>query len=188
MLIVIDGLDASGKSAQALQLSMFLARKGKTVCLRSHPSGDNFFGLRTKQFLHSSGKSAHFASAFFYMMDVVRSILLYTWQKYDYLIFVRYLMGTAYLPSPLHGIAYRFFALVVPKPNAMFFLDIPPDEARRRIVQARKDHEIFEHITELRKVREKVLSLALIGNWTVIRANRPMAEIGRDIQGSLGIS
>ena len=185
---MIDGLDASGKSTQALQLSAFLSRRGKTVCVRSHPSGDNFFGLKTKQFLYCSGKSAHFASAFFYMADVIRSILLYTWQKYDYLIFVRYLMGTAYLPSPLHTIAYRFFALVVPKPEAMVFLDIPPDEARRRVIDGRKDHEVFEQINELRKVRAKGLSLALIDNWTIVRADRSIAEVGIHLLRILGIS
>jgi dTMP kinase len=179
-------LDASGKSTQALQLSAFLLRRGKTVCLRSHPSGDNLFGLKTKQFLYCSGKSAHFASAFFYMADVIRSILLYSWQKYDYLIFVRYLIGTAYLPSPLHSIAYRFFALVVPKPEAMFFLDLTPDEARKRIVDARKDHEVFEQIYELKKVRAKGLSLAIIDNWTIIRADRPIAEVGIDLRRILG--
>ena len=181
-------MDASGKSTQALQLSTFLTRKGKTVCLRSHPAGDNFFGLRAKRFLYCSGKSAHFASAFFYMMDVIRSVLLYTWQKYDYLIFVRYLMGTAYLPSPLHNVAYRFFAIVVPKPRTMFFLDIPPDEAHRRIVQTRKNHEIFEHINELKKVRAKGLFLALVGNWTIIRANKSAAEVEHDIRNCLDIS
>lgn len=121
-------------------------------------------------------------------MDVIRSILLYTWQRYDYLIFVRYLMGTAYLPSPLHSITYRFFALVVPTPKAMFFLDIPPTEARRRIVQARKSTEVFEQIPELKKVRAKGLSLAAMGKWTIIRANRPVAEVGIDIQRTLGLS
>ena len=180
-------MDASGKSTQALQLSTFLSRKGKTVCVRSHPSSDNFFGLKTKQFLYCSGKSAHFASAFFYMADVIRSILLYSWRKYDYLIFVRYLMGTAYLPSPLHSIAYRFFALVVPKPGAMLFLDIPPDEARRRIVGARKNHEVFEQINELKKVRAKGLFLALIDKWVIIRADRPIAEVGIDLRRILGV-
>ena len=181
-------MDASGKSTQALQLSTFLFKKRKTVCLRSHPSDDNFFGLKTKQFLYCNGKSAHFASAFFYMADVMRSILLYIWQKYDYLIFVRYLMGAAYLPSPLHSIAYRFFALVVPKPDAMFFLDILPDEAHRRIVDARKDHEVFEQITELKKVRAKGLSLALTDNWTIIRADRPIAEVAIDLRRILAVS
>ncbi len=103
------------------------------------------------------------------------------------MIFVRYLMGTAYLPSPLHSIAYRFFALVVPKPKAKFFLDIPPDEARRRVVRARKNHEVFEQILELKRVRAKGLFLAFIGNWTVVKANKSIVEVGREIHRSLGV-
>jgi dTMP kinase len=186
--IVIDGLDASGKSTQALQLFRFFTAKGKTVCLRFHPSGDNFFGVKAKQFLCSKGKSAHFASALFYMADVIRSILLYTWQRYDYVIFVRYLMGTAYLPSPLHRIAYHFFDLFVPKSNAMFFLDTTPNEAYRRIRRTRKNQEMFEGINELRKVRVKGLLLALAGKWTIIDANRSIEEVGMEIRKLLGVS
>ncbi len=181
-------MDASGKSTQAFHLSTCLVRRGKTVCLRSHPSNDNFFGLKTQQFLYCSGKSAHFVSAFFYMLDVIRSILIYTWQKYDYLIFVRYLMGTAYLPFPLYNISYRFFALVVPKPDFMFFLDIPPVEAYGRIVKSRKSQEVFESISELERVRAKALYLAASGNWTLIRANRSVAEVGMDILQSISMS
>ncbi len=122
------------------------------------------------------------------MVDVIRSIFLYTWQKYDYVIFVRYLMGTAYLPSPLHRIAYHFFALLVPKPDNMFFLDTTPQEAYRRIRRARKDQEMFESINELRKVRVKGLSLALIGKWQIIDAGRSIEEVGVEIQKLLKVS
>lgn len=186
--IVIDGLDACGKSTQALQLFKFFTAKGQTVCLRFHPSGDNFFGVKAKQFLCSKGKSAHFASALFYMADVIRSILLYTWQKYDHVIFVRYLMGTAYLPPPLHRIIYHFFALFVPKSDTMFFLDIIPHEAYKRICRTRKNQEMFESINELRKVRVKGLSLALVGKWKIIDANRSTEEVEMEIRKLLGIS
>jgi len=122
------------------------------------------------------------------MVDVIRSIFLYTWQKYDYVIFVRYLMGTAYLPSPLHRIAYHFFALFVPKSDSMFFLDTTPQEAYRRIRLARKDQEMFESINELRKVRAKGLSLALIGKWQIIDADRSIEEVGVEIQRLLKVS
>lgn len=179
--IVIDGLDASGKDTQAYRLCKHLNAQGNRLCLRLHPSSDNFFGVKAKQFLYSKGKSAHFASALFYMFDVIRSILLFTRRKYDYVIFVRYLMGTAYLPSPLHKIAYHFFALIVPKSDAMFFLDISPEEAYRRI-RTRSDQERFEELPELRKVRGKALSLALIGKWTILDAGKPVDEVEKEIR------
>lgn len=153
VFIIIDGLDASGKNTQAIRLSDFLRNHGKTVFLRFHPSNDSFFGIKTKQFLYSTGKKAHFAAAFFFLIDVVRSILLYAWREYDHIIFVRYLMGTAYLPSPEYKIAYRFFAALVPTSRFMFFLDVRPEEASRRICLARRNLEMFENPSRLEQTR-----------------------------------
>jgi len=185
VFIVIDGLDASGKSTQALRLYNFLRNHGKTVFLRFHPSNDNFFGVKAKGFLYFKGKSAHFAAAFFYMLVVIRSILLYSWRRYDYMIFVRYLMGTAYLPSPLHRIAYHFFASIVPTSNLMFFLDVNPEEAYRRIQQTRNKREMFESLEELKRTRRKALSLASIDKWTIINANKPIKDVEKEIRKSL---
>jgi dTMP kinase len=182
VLIVIDGLDASGKSTQALRLEKSLRKHAKTVFLRIHPSDDNFFGTEARHFLYQRGKGAHFASAILYMFDVVRSIMLFSWQKYDFVIFVRYLMGTAYLPSPIHGIAYRFFTWIVPKSDYMFFLDVPSEEADKRIRQTRKQTEMFETLEELKKTRSKALTLAQIDKWTIIDAEQPASNVEKDIE------
>jgi dTMP kinase len=182
VFVVIDGLDGSGKSTQANALAKHFEQNQKTVCLRVHPSGDNFFGLKARLFLYSTGKSAHFASALFYMIDVIRSILLYSWRKYDYTIFVRYLMGTAYLPKPLHIVAYEFFKIVVPKSPYMFFLDVSPDEAYRRIQLNRDRQEMFENVEKLCKVRSKAVSLICFGDWKIINANKPTQEVTEKIQ------
>ncbi len=184
-LIIIDGLDASGKTTQALRLYNFLKKSGRTVFLRFHPSSDSFFGAKAKQFLYLRGKSPHFAAAFFYMVDVIRSILLYSWRNYDCIIFVRYLMGTAYLPKPLHRIAYHFFACIVPTSEFMFFLDVKPEEAYRRIQQTRKRKEMFESLKELEEVRFKALSLALMDRWIIIDANEPVEAIEKEIRKKL---
>lgn len=182
VFVVIDGLDASGKSTQASRLYNFLRSRGKTVFLRIHPSEDNFFGVKAKQFLYFRGKSAHFAAAYFYMLDVLRSVLLYSWLKYDFIIFVRYLMGTAYLPSPLHKIAYPFFASIVPTSDLMFFLDVTPEEAYRRIRESRERLEMFESLAELERVRRKSLHLALMYKWMIIDANRSVGDIEKEIR------
>jgi len=182
VFIVIDGLDASGKSTQAIALYKFFKSHGKTVFLRFHPSSDNFFGVKARQFLYLKGKSAHSAAALFYMFDVIRSILHYSWRKYDYIIFVRYLMGTAYLPSPLHRIAYHFFASIVPTSDLMFFLDVSPEEAYRRIQQERRRREMFESLEELKRIRHKALFLALIGKWAVIDGNKPVKDVEEEIR------
>jgi dTMP kinase len=185
VFIVIDGLDASGKSTQALELQKFIRDQGKTVLLRFHPSTDNAFGAKAKQFLFSKGKAAHFAAALFYMIDVIRSILLYSWRRYDFIIFVRYLMGTAYLPAPLDRIAYRFFAAVVPTSQYMFFLDVAPSEAERRLRETREKLEMFENIDELEQTRLKAFALASADKWTIVNANKPMRHVQEVIRESL---
>ena len=120
------------------------------------------------------------------MVDVIRSILLYSWRKEDYIVFVRYLMGTAYLPSPLHKIAYHFFALVVPKSELMFFLDVSPEKAASRIAQARDKKEMFEDLDALRKVRVKALALAQSDKWIIIDSNKPATVVAAKITKIIG--
>src|SRR4030067_2019114 len=114
ILIILDGLDASGKSTQAELLAMYLNKLHKTYLIRSHPNDDNWFGVKGREYLLLEGKKAHISASLFYLIDVIRSVLLYDWRRIDCIIFVRYLMGTAYLPSPLHKLAYLFFSKIVP--------------------------------------------------------------------------
>ena len=182
---MIDGLDASGKTTQAEILAKKFAKEQKTVCLRTHPSDDNFFGLQARRFLFAKGKNAHFASAVFYMFDVLRSVTLFSWRKFDHIIFVRYLMGTAYLPSPLHKIGYCFFSSILPKSENMFFLDVTPKEAHRRINENRINREIFEEINALKKIRMKALALIIIDQWKIISGDNPSEQVTRQIISSL---
>jgi len=154
----------------------------KKISMRVHPESDNWFGQKAHAFLFSKGRSAHFSSALFYMADVVRSILLYSWRKDDYIIFVRYLMGTAYLPSPLHSIGYNFFSAIVPKSNKMFFLDINPKVAASRILNNRTDIEMFENLASLKKVRVKALALTRFDDWIIIDSNQPKETIASNIR------
>ena len=184
-LVIIEGLDGCGKSTQADLLLQSLRKVNKTACLRVHPETDNWYGLQARRYLYSQGKSAHFASALFYMVDVIRSILLYSWRRVDYVIFVRYLMGTAYLPSPLDSVAYNFFAAVVPKSSVMFFLDVNPEEAASRIAKNRRQTELFESLGALRKIRGKALALTRFNDWTIIDSNKSIAKTASEIKSSL---
>jgi len=180
-LVIIDGLDGCGKSTQAALMLGLLKKMKKTACLRVHPETDNWFGVQARRYLYSEGTSAHFASAIFYMVDVIRSVLLYSWREADFIIFVRYLMGTAYLPSPLHSIAYNFFATIVPKSNYMFFLDVYPEEASSRIAKNRTQTEMFENLIALRKVRTKALALTRFGKWTIVNSNGSVGKTASKI-------
>jgi dTMP kinase len=86
-------------------------------------------------------------------------------------------MGTAYLPKPLHVLGYNFFAKIVPKSQNMYFLDVKPEEAAKRIRENRTEIEMFESYEALRKVRNKALNLTRFDKWTVIDAGKPVEEV-----------
>jgi dTMP kinase len=184
--VVIDGLDASGKSTQAEMLVRYLRGLGKTSLLRTHPSDDNFFGVKSREYLYLKGKKAHIAAALFYMVDVIRSVVLYSWRRVDYVVFVRYLMGTAYLPDPLHKLGYYFFAKIMPKPGRMFYLNVSPGEAFRRITTSRERRERFEKRSELVKIGSKALELARQKPWIVLNGDSRASAIHDEIKSLMG--
>ena len=123
------------------------------------------------------------------MLDVLYSVLQYSWRGYDYIIFVRYLLGTAYLPSPMDKVAYHFFAIIVPKPEKLFFMDIKPDVACERITKrADKALEMFEKPEALKKIRRKGLQLASLGKWLIIDGEKPANDVELIIRNSLKLN
>ncbi len=171
IFIVIDGLDASGKSTQARRLMRQLRRRGHSVYVRFHPSNDSWAGIRARRYLLAEGRNAHFASAMFYIVDVIRSVIRCPWWLHDYVVFVRYLMGTAYLPAPLDRIAYVFFAVLLPKPKHKLYLDVAPERAYRRILENREQREMFESLEQLWKVDSKARRLAMLHGWSIVDGN-----------------
>ena len=170
-------MDASGKSTQANKLRQSFLSKGFSVQIRFHPSSDNWFGRQGRRFLLAKGKNAHLASAIFYIADVIRSILTTPWRHVNYIIYVRYLMGTAYLPTPLDRILYRFFEIILPRPDFKFYLEVSPREAYRRIKKNRSQKEMFESIEQLVKIGRKIKLLAILHDWIIVNANRNENEV-----------
>jgi dTMP kinase len=177
VFVVIEGLDASGKTTQAQRLVKRLEERGHTVYTRFHPEGDNWAGAMAKRFLLAEGLSAHFASAMFYIADVLRSVILTPWRGYDYVVYVRYLMGTAYLPFPLGAFAYHFFAYLLPRPMHTIFLDIDPEEAHRRVAVRERDREMFESLDQLKKIRVRAIALARVNGWAFIDGSGVLGDV-----------
>ena len=179
--IIIDGLDGSGKDTQANLIRRKYLERGKSVILRSHPSNDNSYGIRAKKALLGSGKFNKISASLYYALDVIRSVKIY-YRKSDTVIFVRYLMGVAYLPFPLAKLFYKFFETILPTSEYMFFLDVEPQEALKRL-QTREDEEMFENLQDLVKVREKVLKLA--DGWHIINATGSIENVNAQINSIL---
>lgn len=175
--IVIDGIDGSGKSTYARWIKEYYESHGEAVLVRIHPS-ERFIGLLTRKTLQGKGKALHLLSSIFFIGDVLSSLrfLRKDEQQYDTIIYVRYLMATAYLPENFIQLGYDFFARVLPVPKRLLLVDTDPTVAMRRIEMRNEAKEMFEDLDSLRKTRVKVLRLA--GNtWTVIENNEDVKDV-----------
>ena len=179
-LIIVDGLDGVGKDTHAKLIKKRYENKGECVVIRSHPESDNIYGRSSKRALLGAGKINRLKASVYYALDVLRSLRqYYRKEQCDTLIMVRYLMGTAYLPTFLAGIAYTVFEKFVPLSPYMFFLDASPEVLLERIRQ-RTEKEMFETHDALVQVRKKALALAK--NWHIIDTAAPIEETYQEIE------
>ncbi|OPY31810.1 MAG: putative thymidylate kinase [Methanomassiliicoccales archaeon PtaU1.Bin124] len=165
--IVVDGIDGSGKSTIAHWIADRYEGMGKVEVVH-HPS-ERWYGRISRKALQSEGKAMHTVAAVFYIIDVLMSVgRIRKDRKEDKtLIFVRYLMGTAYLPESLMHAGYDFFCKMLPVPKAMLLVDIDPEVAMSRLSSRQDAHEMFEDADNLRKYRRKVLALTN-DDWKVL--------------------
>jgi thymidylate kinase len=91
-------------------------------------------------------------------------------------------MGTAYLPVPIHKLAYNFFSKIVPTKGALIYINVSPDEAYRRVVENRIKVERFENRDELNKTANKALDLVSDGKWVIVDGDRSIPEIQDEIR------
>jgi len=180
--LVIDGLDGSGKDTQALKLKEYLSKDGEDVVLRVHPSQDNGFGRASKKALMGGGRMMRMAATLFYGIDVVRSVILYG-RGDRTVIFVRYTMACAYLPRPAIKPVYWLVSRILPRSPDMFFLDVEPEEALRRVRERGDRLEMFETLPRMEKVRSRAMTIR--GDWKIVDGNGMPDEVFRRMSGML---
>lgn len=165
-LIVVDGLDGCGKDTFARRIRELLEAQGEEVALVSHPSS-RLFGRLSKAALTMSGHVPRVLASLFYTLDVLASVAWYRRRNEDTVIFVRYLLGTAYLPRVLAPPGYTFFRRLLPFPDLALFIDIDPAVAMRRIEQRDHRREMFETMEKLEEVR-RIARVLTEQEWTVL--------------------
>lgn len=196
-LIVLDGLDGSGKSTQFDRLlAVFPRLKGI-----SFPDYDSPSASLVKMYLRGDfsddpeGVSAYAASSF-YAVDRYASFMLH-W-KDDYLKGTPILAGRYTTSNAIHQMSklpvsereaylewlgdYEYNKLGLPRPDRVIFLDIDPVTAQKRLSARYEGDETKKDIHEqdtayMEKCRDAALYCAERDGWTVI----PAVENGREL-------
>ncbi len=191
MLIVIDGLDGSGKTTQ-FDIVKELLSANNTVKAISFPDYDKPSSSLVKMYLggeiaqSAAGVNAYAASSF-YAVDRYASFKMYWEENFlngDVIIASRYVSSNAIhqmvkLPenewdSYLEWLSdYEYEKLSLPKPDLIIFLDMPVEISQRLLTlryngdENKKDiHEA--DISYLHECRKSALYAAKAQNWTVI--------------------
>ncbi len=188
LFIVVDGGDGSGKDTQCKLIARYLMSKGvQRIRIRSHPSKDNWFGSQTKNALELGGKKGHLKAAFFYTIDVLRSLILFYRHEKEVLIFSRYLLGVCYLPTSLVVFGYNFFSTLLPSTDYLFYLKVTPEIARKRIKTRAETEEMFEQLPKLEKMYKKMNNVTTMKKWHIIDGNLSSEEVWLQIKRKLAL-
>ncbi|MCU0852662.1 MAG: thymidylate kinase [Thermoplasmata archaeon] len=179
-LIVVDGLDGCGKDTHAIRIRKLMEIEGKSVRVVSHPS-NRFFGRLSKRSLQASGPMARLFATAFFIVDVLGTVRAYKRAPEEDYIFVRYLLGAAYLPRALAPAGYAFFRRVLPFPDFALFIDIRPDVAQRRIAARGHLPEMFETPQKLAAVREIAKGLTR-SDWVTVDNSIDGEEPFREVE------
>jgi dTMP kinase len=167
---VVEGLDGSGKTTVANWIREHYEAQGEMVLVQMHPS-ERLTGVIARRSLQNKGIHMYILSALFYILDVLTSVsLLNRWRRqYDVVVFVRYVMGAAYLPKRYAKTGYAIITKVLPLPERLLLVDVAPETALHRMALRDDKEEMFENQAALVNVRDKIMSLS--SDWTVLDNN-----------------
>ena len=192
-LLVLEGLDGSGKSTQTERLKEALLAAGETVRQIKLPDYDAPSSTLVRQYLAGDfGNDPQavnaYAASSFYAVDRVASFLL-DWKK-DYEAGSLILADRYTTSNPIYQMTklpreewddyltwaddYEFGKLGLPRPDRVIFLDMPVEVSQKMMSrryegdEAKKDvHE--RNVQFLNACREAALYTAERWNWSVVR-------------------
>lgn len=193
-LIVLEGLDGSGKATQAARLMEHLAGQGRPARKISFPDYANKSSTLVKMYLNGEVGSIEevnaYAAASFYALD--RYVSYRTEWRADYQA-GKLIVADRYTTSNLsHQMAklekerwedyiawltdYEYRLLGLPRPNLVIYLDMHPEASRLLLAQRYHGDEHKKDLHErdflyLQSCREAALFAAERLRWTVVRCS-----------------
>lgn len=190
LFLTLEGLDGSGKSTQAGLLRAFLEGRGLRVVLTREPGG----GLPEVRDLLLGGELSPEAEYLLFSADRaehVRRVILPSLERGAWVVSDRYLDSSLAYQGFGRGLPLAWLLEVAKEatlgltPRLTFLLDLPPEEALRRV----KDPDRLERegLAFFQRVREGYLFLAEREphRFVVLDARRSVAEVAEAIRARL---
>ncbi len=164
----VDGMDGSGKTTSSDFIREQLISEGRKVLEITHPNCETKYGRKASKYLCKEGKGAAMVATMYYILDVLHSLRVKKKHgaEYDDIIFVRYSLAAAYLPTSLCKIGYKVIEFMLPIPDVKIYVDVDPKIALKRIYARGDQLEMFETEEKLEKTRNRMKLIT--GSWITI--------------------
>lgn len=158
ILIVLEGIDGSGKSTQARRLVGALRRRGVDTALYREPSRGLWGRLIRLKAGRARSLTAEEELSLFLLdrRDDVERNLAPALRRKKAVVLDRYYFSTiAYQGARGIGLERirRLNERFAPRPDLVFILDVPPERGLCRIAGRRRREPLFERKAYLRRVR-----------------------------------
>jgi|UniRef100_A0A7J2U599 dTMP kinase len=196
MLIVLEGIDATGKTTISKMLKELMESRGFSVALYAYPNKTSIYGSIIKLFLDSKLSLTPEEQFFLYILDMFRDRedVLNKLSKGFIVIMDRYFTSTiAYQCA--QSFNYDFAKKIIeylklPKPDVIIYLDLDPKIAIERKLRQKENLDIFEREEIfLAKVRKLYFTMIEEGyptrNWIKVTASKNIGEVYNEVIESL---
>ncbi len=193
-LIVLEGLDGSGKGTQIARLSEALRQNGRKVHTTAEPTDSVTGGLLRDALSGLVKRDAYELSALFLLDRIFHNvnkkngIQQYLAQGYDVICDRYYYSSFAYqgIEADLSWVMeMNLNCRKILRPDVCIFLDIPPSVGDRRIRDDRSYREIYENVDTQQRVRDRFYEVfALLKdreNIHIVDAARSIEAVSADI-------
>lgn len=186
MFFVIEGIDGSGKSTQAKLISKYISSKGKRVTVTHEPTS-GFVGKMIKEVLREEVDADTLTLQMLFIADRADHLNKFVRPNISdgkIVISDRYFFSTIAFGGAT-GLDTRWLINIFDKflmPNAVFFIDVKPQIAMKRLALRGEKREKHDCKKILEKTRSQYIKLKKrYKNYFVINGNRSIKEVNEDI-------